>query len=336
MIVAVSHFNMGAMENKGLNIFNTACVLAHPSTTTDAGFQRVESVVAHEYFHNWSGNRVTCRDWFQLSLKEGFTVFRDQQFSADMNSAAVQRVENVDFLVNHQFPEDQGPMAHPVRPAEYQKIDNFYTLTIYEKGAEIVRMQYHLLGSEDFRRATDLYFERFRPRPLKSFKQSDRVLMCGSFSKSLSPSLRIGYVAGGKYAAQVLSKKRILSGSTNPITQVAVAHYLEKGSFERHLRTLRQQFETQVRAMRNLVIKHFPQGTRISEPKGGFVLWVELPSKVDTARLFNTAIAVNVAYMPGSIFSASGLYKNCLRLNCGHPVNEDTAVAIAKLGQLFA
>ncbi len=161
MIVAVSHFNMGAMENKGLNIFNTACVLAHPSTTTDAGFQRVESVVAHEYFHNWSGNRVTCRDWFQLSLKEGFTVFRDQQFSADMNSAAVKRVEDVDFLVNHQFPEDQGPMAHPVRPAEYQKIDNFYTLTIYEKGAEIVRMQYHLLGADGFRQATDRYFERF-------------------------------------------------------------------------------------------------------------------------------------------------------------------------------
>lgn len=161
MIVAVSHFNMGAMENKGLNIFNTSCVLAHPATTTDAGFQRVESVVAHEYFHNWSGNRVTCRDWFQLSLKEGFTVFRDQAFSADMNSAAVKRVEDVDFLVNHQFPEDQGPMAHPVRPAEYQKIDNFYTLTIYEKGAEIVRMQYHLLGENDFRKASDLYFSRF-------------------------------------------------------------------------------------------------------------------------------------------------------------------------------
>ncbi|MEO1901834.1 MAG: aminopeptidase N [Alcanivorax sp.] len=160
-IVAVSHFNMGAMENKGLNIFNTSCVLAHPATTTDAGFERVESVVAHEYFHNWSGNRVTCRDWFQLSLKEGFTVFRDQEFSSDMNSRAVVRVENVDFLVNHQFPEDQGPMAHPVRPAEYQKIDNFYTLTVYEKGAEIVRMQSQLLGAEDFRRATDLYFERF-------------------------------------------------------------------------------------------------------------------------------------------------------------------------------
>ncbi|KGD66627.1 aminopeptidase N [Alcanivorax nanhaiticus] len=161
MIVAVSHFNMGAMENKGLNIFNTACVLAHPATTTDAGFQRVESVVAHEYFHNWSGNRVTCRDWFQLSLKEGFTVFRDQMFSADMNSAAVKRVEDVDFLVNHQFPEDQGPMAHAVRPEEFEKIDNFYTLTIYEKGAEIVRMQYHLLGAEQFRKATDLYFARF-------------------------------------------------------------------------------------------------------------------------------------------------------------------------------
>lgn len=159
MIVAVSHFNMGAMENKGLNIFNTSCVLAHPATTTDAGFQRVESVVAHEYFHNWSGNRVTCRDWFQLSLKEGFTVFRDQEFSADMHSAAVKRVEDVDFLVNHQFPEDQGPMAHAVRPEKYQKIDNFYTLTIYEKGAEIVRMQYHLLGAENFRKATDHYFE---------------------------------------------------------------------------------------------------------------------------------------------------------------------------------
>lgn len=160
-VVAVSHFNMGAMENKGLNIFNTSCVLAHPATTTDAGFERVESVVAHEYFHNWSGNRVTCRDWFQLSLKEGFTVFRDQEFSSDMNSRAVTRVENVDFLVNHQFPEDQGPMAHPVRPSEYQKIDNFYTLTVYEKGSEIVRMQHELLGAEDFRRASDLYFERF-------------------------------------------------------------------------------------------------------------------------------------------------------------------------------
>lgn len=161
MIVAVSHFNMGAMENKGLNIFNTSCVLAHPDTTTDQGYQRVEAVVAHEYFHNWSGNRVTCRDWFQLSLKEGFTVFRDQEFSADMHSRAVKRVEDVDMLRTIQFAEDGGPMAHSVRPDEYQKIDNFYTVTIYEKGAEVVRMQYNLLGPDLFRKATDLYFSRF-------------------------------------------------------------------------------------------------------------------------------------------------------------------------------
>ncbi|MDF1629426.1 MAG: aminopeptidase N [Alcanivoracaceae bacterium] len=161
MIVAVSHFNMGAMENKGLNIFNTSCVLAHPDTTTDQGYQRVEAVVAHEYFHNWSGNRVTCRDWFQLSLKEGFTVFRDQEFSADMHSRAVKRVEDVDMLRTIQFAEDGGPMAHPVRPDEYQKIDNFYTVTIYEKGAEVVRMQYNLLGPDLFRKATDRYFSRF-------------------------------------------------------------------------------------------------------------------------------------------------------------------------------
>ncbi len=160
MIVAVSHFNMGAMENKGLNIFNTSCVLAHPATTTDAGFQRVESVVAHEYFHNWSGNRVTCRDWFQLSLKEGFTVFRDQQFSADMLSASVQRIEDVNFLRAYQFAEDAGPLAHPVRPDSFVEINNFYTATVYEKGAEIVRMLHTVLGPEKFRAGTDLYFSR--------------------------------------------------------------------------------------------------------------------------------------------------------------------------------
>lgn len=160
MIVAVSHFNMGAMENKGLNIFNTSCVLAHPATTTDAGFQRVESVVAHEYFHNWSGNRVTCRDWFQLSLKEGFTVFRDQQFSADMLSASVQRIEDVGMLKSWQFPEDAGPLAHPVRPESFVEINNFYTATVYEKGAEIVRMLHTVLGEAQFRQGTDLYFSR--------------------------------------------------------------------------------------------------------------------------------------------------------------------------------
>ena len=160
MIVAVDFFNMGAMENKGLNIFNTSCVLAHPSTTTDAGFQRVEAVVAHEYFHNWSGNRVTCRDWFQLSLKEGFTVFRDAEFSADMNSRSVKRIEDVTLLRTAQFAEDAGPMAHAVRPESFIEISNFYTLTVYEKGAELVRMMHQLLGPETFRQGTDLYFER--------------------------------------------------------------------------------------------------------------------------------------------------------------------------------
>ncbi|WP_295483604.1 aminopeptidase N [uncultured Pseudomonas sp.] len=160
MIVAVNDFNMGAMENKGLNIFNSSCVLARAETATDAAHQRVEGVVAHEYFHNWSGNRVTCRDWFQLSLKEGFTVFRDAEFSADMNSRTVKRIEDVAYLRTHQFAEDAGPMAHPVRPDSFIEISNFYTLTVYEKGAEVVGMVRTLLGAEGFRKGSDLYFDR--------------------------------------------------------------------------------------------------------------------------------------------------------------------------------
>jgi len=161
MIVAVDDFNMGAMENKGLNIFNTSCVLANPDTTTDLGYQRVEAVVAHEYFHNWSGNRVTCRDWFQLSLKEGFTVFRDAEFSADMGSRTVKRVEDVTLLRTAQFAEDASPMAHPVQPDSYMEISNFYTLTVYEKGAEVVRMIHTLLGPDLFRQGSDHYFEAY-------------------------------------------------------------------------------------------------------------------------------------------------------------------------------
>lgn len=160
MIVAVDDFNMGAMENKGLNVFNTSCVLANPMTQSDMAFQRVEAVVAHEYFHNWSGNRVTCRDWFQLSLKEGFTVFRDSEFSADMGSRTVKRVEDVAFLRTVQFAEDSGPMAHSVRPDSYMEISNFYTVTIYEKGAEVVRMIQLILGEDGFRKGSDLYFDR--------------------------------------------------------------------------------------------------------------------------------------------------------------------------------
>ena len=159
-IVAVSDFNMGAMENKGLNIFNDRLILASPETATDANFESIESVVAHEYFHNWTGNRITCRDWFQLCLKEGLTVFRDQEFSADERSATVQRIIDVRTLKAAQFPEDAGPLAHPVRPETYIEINNFYTATVYEKGAELVRMIQTILGPQGFRRGMDLYFER--------------------------------------------------------------------------------------------------------------------------------------------------------------------------------
>ncbi|WP_411288261.1 aminopeptidase N [Phenylobacterium sp.] len=161
MIVAVRDFNFGAMENKGLNIFNSSLLLADPATATDQDFERIESVVAHEYFHNWTGNRITCRDWFQLCLKEGLTVFRDQSFSGDMRGHAVQRIKDVKALRARQFAEDHGPLAHPVRPASYQKIDNFYTATIYEKGAEIIRMLMLLIGPKAFRTGMDLYFERW-------------------------------------------------------------------------------------------------------------------------------------------------------------------------------
>ena len=160
MIVAVDDFNMGAMENKGLNIFNSVYVLARPDTATDRDFAAIEAVIAHEYFHNWTGNRVTCRDWFQLSLKEGLTVFRDQEFSADMASRAVKRIRDVRLLRTHQFAEDAGPMAHPVRPDSYIEISNFYTVTIYNKGAEVIRMLHTLLGDEAFQAGMRIYFER--------------------------------------------------------------------------------------------------------------------------------------------------------------------------------
>jgi len=160
MIVATDDFNMGAMENKGLNIFNSKYVLARPDTATDADFQGITGVVGHEYFHNWSGDRVTCRDWFQLSLKEGFTVFRDQQFMEDMTSRGVKRISDVNVLRTHQFREDSGPMAHPVRPESYVEINNFYTVTVYNKGAEVIRMMRTLLGPEGFRKGADLYFSR--------------------------------------------------------------------------------------------------------------------------------------------------------------------------------
>ena len=164
MIVAIRDFNFGAMENKGLNIFNSSLLLADAKTTTDLNYERIESIVAHEYFHNWTGNRITCRDWFQLCLKEGFTVFRDQEFSADMRGASVQRIKDVKRLRKFQFSEDSGPLAHAVRPDSYIKIDNFYTSTVYEKGAEIVRMLKTLLGPDHFRAGCDLYFKKLDGR----------------------------------------------------------------------------------------------------------------------------------------------------------------------------
>ena len=159
-IVAVDDFNMGAMENKGLNIFNSSCVLASPETSTDSNFERIEAIIAHEYFHNWTGNRITCRDWFQLCLKEGLTVYRDQQFTSDMRSASVKRITDVLALRGRQFREDNGPLAHPVRPESFQEINNFYTATVYEKGAEVIGMLKSLVGDEEYSRALDLYFDR--------------------------------------------------------------------------------------------------------------------------------------------------------------------------------
>jgi aminopeptidase N len=159
-IVAVDDFNMGAMENKGLNIFNSSCVLASPDTSTDANYERIEAIIAHEYFHNWTGNRITCRDWFQLCLKEGLTVFRDAQFTSDMRSAPVKRISDVIDLRARQFPEDGGPLAHPPRPEQFQEINNFYTATVYEKGAEVIGMLKRLVGDEGYSKALDLYFDR--------------------------------------------------------------------------------------------------------------------------------------------------------------------------------
>jgi aminopeptidase N len=203
MVVATSDFNMGAMENKGLNIFNTKYVLASQATATDTDFANIESVVGHEYFHNWTGNRVTCRDWFQLSLKEGLTVFRDQEFSQDLcaepSARAVKRIEDVRVLRTVQFPEDAGPMAHPVRPDSYVEINNFYTVTIYEKGAEVVRMMQTLVGREGFARGMKLYFERHDGQAVTcdDFAQAQSDANPGSDLVQLLPQFKRWYSQAG-------------------------------------------------------------------------------------------------------------------------------------------
>lgn len=216
MIVAVSDFNMGAMENKGLNIFNTKYVLANAKVATDADYAGIESVVGHEYFHNWTGNRVTCRDWFQLSLKEGLTVFRDQEFSADMigtnSGRAVNRIADVRVLRQAQFPEDAGPMAHPVRPESYQEINNFYSVTVYEKGAEVVRMYYTLLGHEGFRKGMDLYFKR----------HDGQAVTCDDFRAAMAD-------ASGRDLSQF---ERWYSQAGTPRVKVSSHYDAEKQSFD--------------------------------------------------------------------------------------------------------
>lgn len=180
----------------------------------------------------------------------------------------------------------------------------------------------------------DLYWERYQPKPLRAFAKSQKVVVCGSFSKSLSPALRLGYVVGGEFSESIKVNKRILTGSCNPVTQMAVALYLRGSRFDRHVRTLRRQMETQVKAMSNLIYKYFPDGTRISRPKGGFVVWVELPSGICTDKLLPRAIQAGTSFMPGCYFSASGLYRNHMRINCGNPVTPTIELAIQKLGAL--
>ena len=182
----------------------------------------------------------------------------------------------------------------------------------------------------------DLHFCVERPRPIKAFDKAGNVMLCSSFSKSLSPALRIGFVAAGRYRPQVALQKTITSGGTNPITQHVLAEYLESGAYERHMRALRRSYERQVDAMRAAVARHFPAATRITQPQGGFVLWVELPDEVDTSALHERAIAAGVAYVPGELFSASGMYRNCLRLNCGHPHSAEIEDAVRRLGSLMA
>ena len=233
-IVAISDFNMGAMENKSLNVFNSKYILADPETATDADYEAIESIVAHEYFHNWTGNRVTCRDWFQLSLKEGLTVFRDQEFSADMRSRAVQRIKDVRALRAAQFPEDAGPLAHPVRPDSYIEINNFYTATVYEKGAEVIRMMHTLLGEEGFQKGMKLYFSRHDGEAvtcddfaaaMADANDVDLAHFKLWYSQAGTPELQVDEsFAGGTYRMTVEQRLRPTPGQeTKQVMQVPLA-----------------------------------------------------------------------------------------------------------------
>jgi aminopeptidase N len=228
MIVAVGDFNMGAMENKGLNIFNTKYVLARPDTATDADYQGIDRVVAHEYFHNWTGNRVTCRDWFQLSLKEGLTVFRDQEFGADTHSRAVTRIQEVRALRISQFPEDAGPMAHPIRPASYAEINNFYTATVYNKGAEVIRMMHTLLGRDGFRRGMDLYFHRY----------DGQAVTCDDFVAAMQDASGVNLTQFRRWYARAGTPRLHASGAWDAATRrytLTLTQHLASTAYEKRL-----------------------------------------------------------------------------------------------------
>ena len=266
MIVAVNDFNMGAMENKGLNIFNSACVLASPETATDRDYYRIQSIVGHEYFHNWSGNRVTCRDWFQLSLKEGFTVLRDQQFSADMNSAAVQRIEDVNQLRSMQFSEDAGPMSHPVRPASFIEISNFYTVTIYEKGAEVVGMIKTIVGDIGFRKGTDLYFDR----------HDGQAVTTDDFVKAIEDANRV----------DLTQFKRWYSQAGTPQLNIATEY---DSSGQRYTLTINQHCEA-TPGQRHKEAFHIPVALGLLDKKGNIIqvqLDGEAASNVSETRILS-------------------------------------------------
>lgn len=236
MIVAVSDFNMGAMENKGLNLFNTKYVLARPDTATDLDFQNIDRVVAHEYFHNWTGNRVTCRDWFQLSLKEGLTVFRDQQFGMDMHLAGVTRIQEVRALRTTQFSEDAGPMAHPVRPASYIEINNFYSCTVYEKGAEVIRMIHTLVGQAAFRRGMDLYFQR----------HDGQAVTCEDFVAAMQDASGLDLTQFMRWYNQAGTPKLVVRSQYDAATQrftLEVEQHCPLTAYEKRLQTEGQAIE---------------------------------------------------------------------------------------------
>ena len=305
MIVAVSDFNMGAMENKGLNVFNDRYVLADPQIATDQDYAGVERVIAHEYFHNWTGNRITCRDWFQLCLKEGLTVFRDQEFSADMRSAPVQRIGDVRTLKARQFPEDQGPLAHPVRPVMFEEIDNFYTATIYNKGAELIRMLETILGREGFRSGMDLYFERHDGEAttieafLDCFEEAnvaDLSQFSWWYNQAGTPIVGVKEIQNGDNSRQLFFTQRYselphLSADRPPLViPLKLAYVGEDGQdIELDVPELKEGFYRLKSRISDLTIKNIPLNARLSINRGFSAPVILEQSQSDEDQIFLAA-----------------------------------------------